>query len=311
MLPIAEVPFETTLNQDMKAVLPSPEVNARFLRFALQSKAQRSLATLRKAGTTVASIDSKALMHMQVPVPPLDEQHRIVALLENHLSRLDAARNYLEACQSRSSRLQPPLPGGAPVRLGDLVREMRYGTSVKCSYDASGPAVLRIPNVVRGNLDLTDLKYATSGDDLGAFRLRAGDVLVIRSNGSLSLIGRMAAVDGTPPEPVAFASYLIRVRVDDERLSPHWLTSLAGLPEVRGQIEGSAASSAGQHNLNKTTLLNLRIPMPSLNDQEAWLAQARELRASTDRLRADVGTAVKHGRRLQASLLEAAFAGLL
>ncbi len=87
VLPIAEVPFDTTLNQDMKALRPRSDIHLRYLRLALESDLYGILRRTRKSGTTVASLDSLLLMQESVPLPPLDEQRRLVAVLEDHLSR--------------------------------------------------------------------------------------------------------------------------------------------------------------------------------------------------------------------------------
>src|SRR5690606_13952408 len=97
------------------------------------------------------------------------------------------------------------------VRLGEIVEDVRYGTAQKCHPNAKGTAVLRIPNVVNGEVDLSDLKYASlSKKELSELTLENGDVLLIRSNGSLHIVGRMALVR-EHAEQMAFAGYLIRI----------------------------------------------------------------------------------------------------
>ena len=91
-LPIAVVPFETTLNQDMKALSPHKGVESSWVAWALRSREQRILSDTRKAGTTVASIEFSRLLRLQIPLPDVAEQRRIVAILEEHLSDLDDAQ---------------------------------------------------------------------------------------------------------------------------------------------------------------------------------------------------------------------------
>src|SRR4051794_7790227 len=104
------------------------------------------------------------------------------------------------------------LPSGLVwTTLGDILDRGEYGTSVKCDYEGKGSPVLRIPNMSNGQLNLDDLKFATQAvgyedDDY----LRPGDLLVCRTNGSISLIGRAALVRNPFDRPTAFASYLLR-----------------------------------------------------------------------------------------------------
>ena len=79
--------------------------------------------------------------------------------------------------------------------LGQVVIDFKYGTSEKSDYAFTGTPVLRIPNIVSGSLDLTDLKYlstsTTNEDDF----VRNRDILIVRSNGSRDLVGKNALVE--------------------------------------------------------------------------------------------------------------------
>jgi type I restriction enzyme S subunit len=211
-----------------------------------------------------ASVATKNLLaNVSVLVPPLAEQRRIVAAIEEHISRLDAAERSLRDAASKVAALRAAILAGVTAglestRLGELVTELRYGTSVKCSYDAAGPPVLRIPNVQRGAVDLSDLKYATDAElDLSSFSVQRGDLLFVRTNGSRDLIGRTASADGAAG--MAFASYLIRARPDPARLESRYAVIALSTPKVRAVIESKAATSAGQYNLNLAALRSLDI----------------------------------------------------
>lgn len=289
---------------------PRPDlVYARYLFLYLTSAdAQRRIEAM-KTGISDSGLNlTKAkFAALPVPVPPLDEQHRIVAVLENHLSRLAAGADYLTAAALRLGRLRAPLPDAPAVRLGDLVTDMRYGTSEKCSYEGPGRPVLRIPNVAAGQLDYSDLKRANRrGADLSSYELTRGDVLVIRSNGSLGLVGRMACASTDLPAGTAFASYLIRIRLDEQRIEPRWLVAMSGSACVRRQVAAAASSSAGQHNINKGQLEGLRIPLPSLATQKTWLASNDELLEEASRLGAAIRRERDRTDRLRREVLSAA-----
>lgn len=78
----------------------------------------------------------------------------------------------------------PALPKGwIWASLDQLVAESSYGTSVKCSYESDGVPVIRIPNVIGGELDLRDLKFATESLNLeDSDYLLEGDVLFVRTS---------------------------------------------------------------------------------------------------------------------------------
>src|SRR5690606_28862774 len=117
--------------------------------------------------------------------------------------------------------------------LDQLVSDASYGTSVKCNYESKGTPVLRIPNVRGGALDLQDMKFSTVDLNLDEdAHLAPGDVLVIRTNGSIGLVGRAAVVLTDLPAPHFFASYLLRLRSIETSCLHRWilavLTSDAG-----------------------------------------------------------------------------------
>jgi len=125
--PVAISSVPVTLNQDMKAITPRPGVSAEFLAYYLRSCGQRILRECSKSGTTVASVDIGALKAQWVPVPPLDEQHRIVAAIETHFSRLDVAvasltRAKANVKRARASVLKAAVEGRLVPTEAELAR---------------------------------------------------------------------------------------------------------------------------------------------------------------------------------------------
>lgn len=207
----------------------------------------------------------------------------------------------------------PALPEGwAWASLDALVADSSYGTSAKCGYGNNGTPVLRIPNVSGGDLDLRDMKFSDGPLPLTAEDfLDIGDVLVIRTNGSIGLVGRAAAVTAPLPAPHYFASYLLRLRCVNRTVLHHWVSTFLASPVGRRWIEERAASSAGQHNVSLSTLLTMPVPLPPLEEQteiltivDAQLSAAKEQE-----------TAITHTLHQAAAqrrnLLRAAFSGQL
>jgi type I restriction enzyme S subunit len=239
----------------------------------------------------------------QIPLPPLAEQRRIVAKIEELFSKLDAGEESLRRARRQLGvyrqallkqafegkltdhwRKQNPhllespdvelvenstrLPvGWRSIKLGSAIENPSYGTSKKCSYESGGLGVLRIPNVVNGAIDAADLKFAEfSKDEVASYELKAGDLLMIRSNGSVSIVGRCALIE---PKHTGFlyAGYLIRLRPITSLIDPLFLrTQLASL-KLRSQIEFSAKSTSGVNNINSKEIQRLGIALPSLPEQ--------------------------------------------
>ena len=89
ILPVAINHLPVTINQDMRAFVPAPEISARFIAWQLLANQREILGKCSKDGTTVASIEAVALASFPFALPPAAEQHRIVAKIEELFSELD------------------------------------------------------------------------------------------------------------------------------------------------------------------------------------------------------------------------------
>lgn len=265
-----------------------------------------------------------------LPLPPLTEQKRIVAKLDNLTSRTANARTAINHISPliekyKQAILRKAFSGdltagwrscngvsmSRTVRLGDVVSDIRYGTAKKSYPEKRGTAVLRIPNVSDGHINLVDLKYTNFDDqELRKLALQLGDILVVRSNGSPDLVGRVAMV--TEAEAgLAYAGYLIRLRPNINKIKPEYLKYILGSPQIRNTIKAIIRSSNGIHNINSGELSSLEFPCPELDEQSeivrrietgfVWLNRvSNEHAAASDLLSA-----------LDPSLLQVAFQGEL
>jgi type I restriction enzyme, S subunit len=170
------------------------------------------------------------------------------------------------------------------VALDQIVFGFRYGTSVKCSYERAGEPVLRIPNIVNGGIRVEDLKFGLLAKrEADELRLRLGDILMVRSNGSLDLVGRPALVDANAVG-YCYAGYLIRVRISPTRLDARYVLLALNSSHVRDQIEIPIRTTVGLKNVNTTELGSLVIPLPPLAEQSRVVAKVDDLMALCDRL---------------------------
>ncbi len=205
----------------------------------------------------------------------------------------------------------PSIPAGwAWCRLRSLAHDAGYGTSVKCGYEEAGVGVLRIPNIQGGALDLDDLKRAPSDASIGDhLLLSTGDMLVVRTNGSRDLIGRVAPV--TRETGHSFASYLIRYRTRPELVRVEYLALVLAAPWWRRRLESAAASSAGQYNLSLRKLDPLPIVLPPLNEQARILGEVERQMSFIEACERSVDHGLEVSAALRRSVLKAAFEGRL
>jgi len=264
-----------------------------------------------------ASVLKAACEGRLVPQDPNDEPAD--CLLARILSERRAkwgtehpGNKYVEPAVPESDGLQELPEGWCWANLGQLAWDAGYGTSQRCAYEAPGPPVLRIPNIAKGRIDLNDLKYATLPGELNyAEALAPGDLIIIRTNGSKDLIGRSAVVRGAFIEPHFFASYLIRFRLLATPTVPELLGAVWNAPMIRRQIEGIAATSAGQYNVSMGALSRLLIPVPPLLEQHRIVAEVERRLSVVAEVETAVAANLARAGRLRQAILKRAFEGRL
>jgi type I restriction enzyme, S subunit len=103
-LPVAVTEREVALNQDLKAVTPLRNISPDYLAMGLRTFAREILHSCAKAGTTVQSLDHPLFLRFEIPVPPIEQQRRIVAEIEKQFTRLDAGIAALRNVQAKLKR---------------------------------------------------------------------------------------------------------------------------------------------------------------------------------------------------------------
>jgi type I restriction enzyme S subunit len=307
-------------NQDFSSFIPSSELDQNFLAYFL-IKTKGDLRRHQR-GATIKGVTTQVLDSLEVPLPPVPEQRRIVVRIKECLQRVEeieclrtqaiqeaeavlpSVLNEVFTSQASSARAQT---------IGDIALETRYGTSQKCHAEPVGMPILRIPNVAQGSVNFDGLKYSELGkSDTERVRLEDGDLLFVRTNGSRDLVGRCAVFQGdSQSQAFGFASYLIRVRVDQAKVLPRYLAYFLNSTNGRAEIDSRRRTSAGQFNINSENLRSIEFPVPSVPEQ-ALLLEQLELRESLARqLVAEIREVTSEGETMRESILRKAFAGEL
>jgi len=314
---------EMATNQGFKSVAVHDGIFDEFVYYYLKSAKQ--LAEANASGTTFKEISGARFGKLPIPLPPLPEQRRIVEKIETLFARLDKGEEAVREVQKlltryRQSVLKSAVTGELiksdrsdweAVELGDLLKDIRYGTAKKCGYEAANTAVLRIPNVVSGEVDLGDLKYTDLNEkDRAKLSLEKGDILIVRSNGSANLVARGAVV-GEDAVGMAFAGYLIRLRIDQGRILPSFLQMSLNAPQTRMPIERNARSTSGVHNINSGEVKAVPVELPPIEEQLKIMTAVDDAFQKIVDLERWCETELKRSASLRQSILKDAFAGRL
>lgn len=158
-------------------------------------------------------------------------------------------------------------PEWSVVPFEELIEDIRYGTDTKSYTDGDGYPTLRIPNVVERKISIDDLKY-TSIDKkkFDKLKLERGDIVLVRTNGNPSYVGRCAVFDGELDDAV-FASYLIRVRAESGSANPIFISEFLNSHLGRKEMDGWISTSAGNHNLGISSIESFILPVPPHPEQ--------------------------------------------
>lgn len=280
-----------------------------LLRYMKSPIALQRYATLgRGTAERRKSISLDSLGRLDVPLPPLPEQRRIAAILDEADALRTKRRESLELLARLRSSLfirEFGVPvGGNTETIGSLASSTQYGTSAKATIDGELP-VLRMGNITRdGRLDLGDLRYVDAdGGGGGKYLVERGDVLFNRTN-SAELVGKTAYYDRD--EPLAFAGYLVRIRTHEPHDGPYiaaYLNSAHGKATLRGM----AKSIVGMANINAKEVQRIRVPISTPEKKRGFAARLQEF----DRQREALEVAATALDTLFASLQHRAFTGRL
>lgn len=270
------------------------------------------LAKLQQAILQEA-IEGKLTADWRAAHPQAEPASQLIHRIQAEKARLIAAKQ-LRPAKSLPKITPAEIPFAIPktwewCRLGSLFHSLQYGTAQKCSYDSSkNTAVLRIPNVSTGKLSTEDLKYTNlTKAEKEQYSLKKHDVLMIRSNGSRSLVGSAVHFDEEAGN-YAYAGYLMRLRFPTDIFSPFIVAALASRT-VREQIEGPLRTTVGINNVNTTEISKLRIPLPPLAEQAAIVARAETLLGSCRMLAVELAHGRTHASHLLQAVLKEAFKG--
>jgi len=318
-LPVAVVPFVTTINQDMRALLPGPGVSPGWVAWALRAHEQQLLDTCRKRGTTVASLEGRRLMDFSIPLPDLPMQRRIVAILEDHLSRLDAAdSSALRAARmlaaARHSAVSEALdvPGRRRVALRALVSRVEagrsFGGSARPATDDEW-GIIKVSAMTWGEFRPTENKAVPGHTVDRRYEIRQGDLLVSRANTS-AYVGASVLVGRTRPQ-LLLSDKSLRL-VTRPGVDPRWLQTALSSRAVRSEISHRATGTKdSMRNISQASLLEVKVPDISQVEQTQDIERIASIFTAIDGLSQSIKLINARSPVLRRTLLTAAFSGRL
>jgi type I restriction enzyme S subunit len=264
-----------------------------------------------------------------LPVPPLAEQRRIVAAIEEHLSRLDAAVAGLKRVQAQLPRYRAAVLSAAvegnlgvadraeqdwPVHcLGDLLDVIEAGRSFKCDERPPQDAevgVVKVSAVTWGEFDEFESKTVVNPSQVNErYFIRNGDLLFSRAN-TIKLVGACVIVR-TIQHSLMLSDKILRL-VPKKGISSKWLLVCLRSAQGRAAIEKlSTGNQESMRNIGQDRIrqVPIRLPPPAVVDQVVGEVD-RQLSVA-EAVEESVRSAFEQADRLRHSVLARAFSGQL
>jgi type I restriction enzyme S subunit len=230
------------------------------------------------------TLNSSKLERLEIACPPRDEQRKIAAVLSLVQRAIEQQERLIALTTELKKALMHKLftegLHGEPqketeiglipeswevVPLGDSLEMAQYGTSAKGGSQGA-VALLRMTNQRDGRITAENLQFVELRDrEVTSFRVEKDDILFNRTN-SFDLVGRTAIFE--LEGDFVFASYLIRLRTERERLRPHFLNDYFNAETTQRRLKTIATRAVSQSNISATRLRGFPIPIPPIDEQD-------------------------------------------
>jgi type I restriction enzyme S subunit len=233
--------------------------------------------------TTIPNLSSSRLREFIIPVPERNEQQKIAAVLLKIQKAIEIQESIIEKTRElkkstlhhvfthglRGEKLKETEIGPMPeswelLLLESVLKLAQYGLSVRGLSNGQYP-ILRMNCQFDGQVHLNDLQYVNLDKDIfEKFKMTDGDVLFNRTN-SWELVGRTAIYHSS--ETAVFASYLIRLKLDEEKINPDFLNHYFNMDATQQRLKSLASRGVSQSNISASKLKTFQVPVPKLNEQ--------------------------------------------
>ncbi len=209
----------------------------------------------------------KYLKNVQIPLPPITLQQKIIAECENVDTEAQDAKVKIAELQEDIKEIVADIKGKI-TRLGTIV-QFKNGLNYKKSSQGISISIVGVADFKENKSPEWDkvqnIKINEHVDD--SFLLHKNDLVTVRSNGSRELVGRFMLIDKEPEERTTFSGFSIRVRIVSDEVDSEFLYYLLASANVRQSLT-TGSNGANIKSLNQDLLSNLEIPLPSLSEQK-------------------------------------------
>lgn len=258
----------------LAALTPKSDIDGKYLNYALQSHDLRKYFWRMANGVSRFGLKLKSIEDALIPVPPLTVQQEIVRILDKLTTletELEATLEVeLEARKKQYNYYRDELftfddDAGWNI-LGDICK-FKYGYTDKAK-NYGNTRFIRITDInENGKLRYGDDKFINLESEDSDYLLRNGDLLVARTGATF---GKTLLFKERTR--ACYASFLIRIRFTDHTILQSYYWHFAQSNYYWQQANLFVSNSGGQPQFNANVLKKIKIPVPSLKEQERIVA---------------------------------------
>ena len=312
---VQEEHLPAVLNQRVAriAINETSTATREFLLFFLYSDWFREELGLAGHGAAQQNVSTKDILEIQLPIPPLSEQQRIVAILDAAFdgiatAKANAEQNLQNARALFESHLQSVFTQRGERWVVKKVSEVAKHSLGKMLDKAKNKGelqpYLRNINVRWFNFDLSDLlQMPFLPSESEKYTAVKGDVLICEGG----YPGRAAIWN--EDYPIYFQKALHRVRFHEPEHNK-WFLFYLYVQDMSGELKQHFSGTGIQH-LTGEVLARFEIPLPPLQELRRNVAKFDELAEETQRLASLYQRKLAALDELKKSLLHQAFSGVL
>lgn len=311
--------IDASTNQACAVGVCGEELNNEFLYYFLASE-KRNLIKAGKGGAQ-PNISQGVIREWPFNLPPLAEQHRIVAKIEELFSELDQGVASLKTAREqlkvyRQSLLKNAFKGKLTAAtgwrekpLGQLLGFLTSGSRGWAAYYAtSGDLFVRAQNIKHDRFELDDVAFVALPDKAEGLRTRIqqGDLLITITGANVTKSALVKHDLG-----VAYVSQHVALCRPTAEILPEYLYWFI-VAEAAGRKQlTDMAYGAGKPGLNLENIRSVNVPFPSLHEQQEIVEQIESKLSEADQLDQTLATALQQADALRQAILKKAFCGQL
>lgn len=316
--------FEAATNQAVCGIYPNNKILPEYLFYAMLSKKGELIATA--TGNAQPNISQIKIRNTEIPVPPLPEQKRIVAILDEAFAGISQAianteknlKNARELFQSGYVAIfdEAISDGYQRKTVADVVNSKKgsirtgpFGSQLLHSeFVNEGIAVLGIDNAVNNQFRWDKRRYITEEKykELSRYRVKPGDIIIT----IMGTCGRCAVIPDDIPTAIN-TKHLCCITLDTGKCMPWFLHGYFLYHPVAQQFLASRAKGSIMAGLNMGIISELPILLPSLKRQQNIVVKVDSLFTEIQRLETIYQQKLTAFSELKQSILQKAFTGEL